>query len=388
MLTFHRRPAPMGRDRRHNRRTIRQLPLIRSCGLVTLALLLVPDSAIGSAADLIERPSAPNQLIKELAQQVRMTPGGMRMKLEKNIDQIFSTEHGLGFTYQARPTLTAAEALEARAGNCLSMVNLFISIARSADINAQYMEVEDVESFHRYQDTIVRSTHVIGGVELIGSLMQVDFLPRREKRYRVIKPISDRRAAVLFYNALAAEAMLVRDIELAEQQFAKAFEISDDVAETWNNFAVFLRRRGRIAEATAALERAHRLDARLLPAIENLVGLYRRTGQSEEARRFEALAFKEKTRNPYFLLQESLRHLDQGETSEAEDLLQKARRLKPEEPEIYVALGRVALAKGNEKAAYRLFEEATRKSGSRASGFQSRLQKKIDSLLAQPNEAQ
>ena len=64
------------------------------------------------------------------------------------------------------------------------------------------------------------------------------------------------------------------------------------------------------------------------------------------------------------------------------------RRLEPDEPEIYVALGRVELGKGNTKAANKLFEQARRKSEPRTFGFQMLLEKKIERLMAASDQSE
>ncbi len=311
-----------------------------------------------------------------------MSPGGRSDKIERIIDLIFEEKDGVGFSYRARPTLSAADAVIRKEGNCLTLVNLTVSIARGAGIKAKYVEVEDFQSFYRQQHTVLRTTHVITGIEVSGSMTYIDFYPRSPKSYRRLRPISDRRAAALFYNALAAEAILGDDHEQAERHFRNALAVDDRFAETWNNYAILQRRRGDPEAALASLERAHELDPHLLPAIENLMGMHRRAGRLDTAEKFEAMAMGEKTRNPYFLFYRGLEHLQRDELSEAEDLLQRARRLEPDEPEIYVALGRVELARGNERAAKRLFEKARKKGLERPSGFQTLLQSKIDRLLA------
>jgi tetratricopeptide (TPR) repeat protein len=369
-------------------------PVLRAVALASLATAgILQSPAISQStegrnvAELTRRPSESNAQIRHLAQQARLTRGGTKARLERIIDQIFSAKDGLGFTYQARPTLTAAEAVEARAGNCLSLVNLVVSIARSAGIKAEYVEVEDFETFYRLQGTIVRTTHIIAGVDVSGNTMYVDFLPRREKSYRQLRPISDRRAAALFYNALATEAMLGKDHDLASSYFLDAITVDSDSAETWNNFAILQRRQGNLDKAIENLTRAHALQPTLLPAIENLAGMYRRANKHDEARRFEALALDEKTKNPYFLLQQAIKNLENDEIAEAEGYLRRARRLEPDEPEIYVALGRVELAKGGTREANRYFDLARRKSEARTAGFQMLLKRKVERLLVS-SEAQ
>jgi len=381
--------TPGGRPKGSRSPSSAALAVLAALVAIILALFspTTPSAATERSVELIRRPSAPNERIRHLAQQARLTRGGTSARLERIIDQIFSEKDGLGFTYQARPTLTAAEAVEDRAGNCLSLVNLVVSIARSAGIKAEYVEVEDFETFYRYQGTIVRTTHVIAGVDVSGNRMYVDFLPRREKAYRQLRPISDRRAAALFYNALATEAMLAKDHEVASSYFLDALIVDNDSAETWNNFAILRRRQGNLEAAIENLQRAHELEPSLLPAIENLAGMYRRSGQLEEARRFEALALNEKTKNPYFLLQRAIEHLEKKELTEAEELLRRARRLEPDESEIYVALGRVELVNGNRRQASRLFEKARQRSKARNAGFQMLLRRKIDRLLMESEQS-
>jgi tetratricopeptide (TPR) repeat protein len=364
------------------------LPPLGPCLLsLLLGVSAGPLAGATTAEELIELPTTPNEAIRELAQQVRMTPGGTAARLERIIDLIFEEKNGLGFSYKARPTLTAGEAVVFREGNCLSLVNLTVSIARSAGIDAEYVEVEDFEAFYRQQQTIIRTTHVIAGIPVSGTMMYIDFMPRQDKTYRRLQPIPDRRAAALYYNALAAEAILNGDHERAEKQFRNALTVDAKSAETWNNYAVLQRREGNLQSALSALERAHELDPHLLPAIENLVGMHRRAGRLDEASRYETLAMREKTRNPYFLLHRGLERLNEGNLAEASELLQRARRIEPDEPEIYVALGRVELGKGNERAANRLFAQAQKKSGKRSSGFQMLLQEKIERLLASSETA-
>lgn len=59
-----------------------------------------------------------------------------RMKLEKLRKMIFSAEM-LDLEYDTRRTRTAIETFQARRGNCLSMTNLFIAMARYAELDAK-----------------------------------------------------------------------------------------------------------------------------------------------------------------------------------------------------------------------------------------------------------
>lgn len=330
-----------------------------------------------------ESPFAPNEEIERLAREVRAVPGGTRRKLDAVVETIFSRKGGLGFAYRSRPTLTAAAALAARQGNCLSLVNLFVSLSRAAGLDAVFVRVEDFEAFYLEGEAVVRSTHVIGAVKLDGQLLTVDFLPDRPKRYRRLQEISDRRATAYYHNAVATEAMLAGDDARAAELFRAAIDVEPEFAETWNNLGVLLYRQGDLEGAVEALERAHRLDSTLLPALENLSGLYRGKGRVVEAAELDRLAMELRTRNPYYLLQQGLLALESADLDRARELLERARQLDAGIPQVYLGLGRVELAEGRRRQGERMLAKARDLSESLSAGIQGRVQSKIDRLLAE-----
>jgi len=267
------------------------------------------------------------------------------------------------------------------------MVNLFVSIARNAGIEAIFVEVEDFENFYRIQDSIVRSTHIVGGVELENQLVTVDFLPSQPKRYRILQPISDQRAAAHYYNATAYEAMLAGNDARAETLFRAALEVDPQFAEGWSNYAVLVRRQGDLEKAISYLKHSLALDPRLLPAMENLAAFYRIAQKPDLASAMEAQVLDLKTKNPFFLLQQGIRQIQQNDLNEASRLLERAKRLDSEIPEIYVALGRIELKRGNERRANQYFAKAQKQSDAYSAGFQRVLQTKIDKLLEQAGAA-
>jgi tetratricopeptide (TPR) repeat protein len=254
-------------------------------------------------------------------------------------------------------------------------------MGRSAGLKAFFVEVEDFEAFYRVEGTVVRSTHVVGGVIIDGRMRTVDFLPDRDKRYRRLAIIGDARAAAHYYNAVGAEAMLAGDHDLAERHFAQALAIDPSFPDAWNNTAVLRRRTDRLDEAIAALEKALTIDRHFLPAMENLSGYYRLASQPELAARMDARALQEKTRNPFFLNQQALLKLQRGELENAENLLRRSRRLDNKIPETFLMLGRVELARGDKEKAESLFAKAQRLSEDYSDAFQNGLNAKIQTLL-------
>ena len=338
------------------------------------------DAAGHAAAKLPASPFAADDAIRAAGERISRLPGGVRDKADAVLDFIFDAERGLGFEYRGYPTRTATEAFAARNGNCLSLVNLYLALARSAGLDAFPVEVEDFQSFSRRGGAVVRATHVVGGLWVNGVVYTVDFLPDKPKTYRRIDRIADHRHAALVYNALATEAMLTGGAERADDLFLAALALEPDNAEAWNNHAVLAKRSGDSATARARLERSLAADAGFLPALNNLAALERAAGRLEAAEALEATALAQKAQSPYFLTERALREARAGRLDDAEALLLRARRIDRDIPEIHLALGRLDLARGDEDRAAAHFAEARKRSQPLSDQYRNKLDTKIGKL--------
>lgn len=356
-------------------------------GAPDAAATAAPSSGPALAADEpLSLPFAASPELAAVGQRIGRLPGGTREKADAIVRFIFLDPDGLQFEYRRYPTLTADQAFRVRAGNCLSLVNLFIALARSAGLDAFPVEVEDWAIFSRRDGAVVRSTHVIGGLNVggyaaLGQLWTIDFLPEREKSYRKLARIGDERHAALHYNSVAVEAMLGGDLAAAERLFAHALTLDGGSAETWSNYAVLARRADDLDAGFERLAAALRVDRRFLPALNNMASFHRLAGRPEVAARYERQALDAKLQNPYFLIDQAIRRLQRGELDAAHDLLVRARRIDGSIPETYLALGRVDLARGRLARAERNFSAARQRSQELSPGFQEGLDRKIGKLL-------
>ena len=326
-------------------------------------------------------PFAATPEMRGVAVRVSRLPGGVRDKADAILDYIFDPVRGLGFEYRNHPTRTAGEAFAARDGNCLSLVNLYLALARGAGLDAFPVEVEDFEVFSRRGGAVVRSTHVVGGLWVNGNVHVVDFLPGKSKAYRRIDRISDRRHAALFFNAVASEAMLLDgDHRRAAVLYEAALAIDGGNAEAWNNYAVLARRSADPATARRRFERALAIDPAFLPTLNNLAALDRVEGRRAEAEALEARALAEKHQSPYFLASQALRRMARHDLDGAETLLVRARRIDDDIPEVHLALGRLDLARGDAPAAEAHFARARKTSRELSDAYRRKLEWKIGKL--------
>lgn len=353
---------------------------------LALALLALPLAAEPAArggepgAGAHPSPFAANAEIRAVGERISHLPGGVRDKADAVLDFIFDPDHGLAFEYRNHPTRTAAEAFEARNGNCLSLVNLYLALARSAGLDAFPVEVQDFETFYRQGQAVVRANHVVGGLMVTGMVLTVDFLPDHPKTYRRIDRISDRRHAALHYNAVASEAMFSGDLDRAADLYREALRLEPGSAEAWNNYAVLAKRLGEPDTARRRFEHALEENPVFLPALNNLAAVYRDEGRTEEAEALEARALEQRAQSPYFLTEQAVRRIYRGQLDEAERLLRRARRIDGSIPEIHLALGRIALSRGNETAAARHFQDARQRSLDLSDAYRRGVERKIGKL--------
>lgn len=371
---------------KHRARKIGPATALLLAGLALPALPALAAAPSAGGDERLERPFTASPEMAQVAWRLSGIPGGTQEKAEAIVRYIFSDPEGLRFEYRNRPTLTAEQAFQARAGNCVSLVNLFIALARSAGLDAFPVEVEDLVAFSREGSTVVRSTHVIGGLALggqglAGNMWTVDFLPGERKAYRRIFRISDRRHSALHYNSVAVEAMLEGDLAGAERMFEHALALDRGTVEAWSNYAVLARRQGDLDTALARLEKTLALDRDFMPALTNMASFHRLAGRPEVAGQYEQRALEAKLQNPYFLLDQALRHLQQEEIDEAYALAQRARRVDRGVPETYLLLGRIDLARGRQARAERNFATARAKSDELSPAYRQGVDRKIDKLL-------
>jgi Flp pilus assembly protein TadD len=206
----------------------------------------------------------------------------------------------LQIDYDAEYTRNAAQAFDARAGNCLSLAIVTGALAKELGLEVRYQSVETSEHWERDGNLLELVGHVnvsvgmpVPRVRTFGfnaDRWTVDFLSPSDMKGLVTRPISESRVAAMYMNNRAAEALarnrtddaywwirggVASDpafsslyntlgvtyfrkglLPQAESALRFALSVEPDSAQTWNNLAVVLRRDGR-AEEAASIERQH-----------------------------------------------------------------------------------------------------------------------------------
>jgi predicted Zn-dependent protease len=234
---------------------------------------------------------------------------------QKGLFEALYSSGQLKLQYDAAMTRTAAQAFEARSGNCLSLVIMTAALARELGLEVRYQRVFADETWSRVGELHVGSSHVnitLGhrsgdprALYADREVYTIDFMPvRRGMKYRAFE-VREPTVLAMFMNNRAAEAL--------------AAGRADD-AYWW---------------ARAAIGQ----DPAFLAAYNTLGVVYRHGGHLREAERVLAYVLEREPANTYAMSNLSLVMKDEGRVEEAEALKQKLARIEPVAPFHWFELG-------------------------------------------------
>ncbi|HSG40468.1 MAG TPA: tetratricopeptide repeat protein [Thermoanaerobaculia bacterium] len=267
---------------------------------------------------------------------------------------------GLQLQYSLTPTRNAVDTYRARAGNCLSFVNLFVGVARQRGLNPQYVEVTDLQRWNHRDGMVVSQGHIVAGMYIDGVLRTFDFLPYRRKAYRDFKPVDDLTAAAHYYNNLGAEALLAGDFDRSRELLTVATRIDPRFDKAVNNLGVVLARSGRPAEALEVYERALRIVPDDSTILTNMARALQQLGRNDEASTLLARIEDQNTTNPFFFIYQGETALGRGDHPKAMEYMVRALRLDSELPEVHLGFVKLFLATGDvDKAKHHLSRALT-----------------------------
>ncbi|MCP5272824.1 MAG: tetratricopeptide repeat protein [Burkholderiaceae bacterium] len=233
--------------------------------------------------------------------------------------------------YDASFTRTAAEAFDARAGNCLSLTLMTGALAKAMGVTVTYQQVDGGSAWSRSGRLLAYSGHVnvvIGDALLFGTgarwaqRLVVDFLPAEDVAGHRTTPISEATVLGMFLNNRAAEALAAGRIDEAHAWVRSALGTAPGFVPAWNTLALLLEHRGRADLAQRVLAHAAATEPGNTRVLANLAAVLTATGRDDEA-----AAWRE-----------------------------RLRALEPQVPFAWFDRGREAAAAGNWQAAYAAFQ--------------------------------
>jgi len=281
-------------------------------------------------------------------------------RLEKLQDILYSDNY-FAMQYSAAKTHTAIEAFEAREGNCLSVMNLYVAMARYAGLRANFQTVAVQPNWDLHGNLLVLSQHINATGRVSGGGRRyyvVDFTPEIELQKLTSSIISDQQARALYFNNLAVEAMIDNDFEQALLYFKNALFLDSKESIIWNNVGATYSRMGNKQFAEYSYQHAFNNDNTNVTAINNLVKFYRRAGNDSLVSQYKKAAERFNSRNPYYHFAQGNIAFSNNDMETAETSFRRAIRLKQVEPDFSIALAAVYQAMGEVDRAAELYASA------------------------------
>ena len=269
-----------------------------------------PTSFVSAAEAVALSPQMKRYLEVDIAPQIRRL--GRQAGL---VEALYSHAH-LRLEYDTDVTRTAAEAFDARAGNCLSLVLMTAALAKELSLPVSYQALVGQDVWQRSGDLSLVIGHVnvtvakrlvdrVQGLMTGDMQLQLSFGNLPAGRSQLLRPVDEQTILAMFMNNRAAEALSRGDLADA-YAFARESVVQDPrFAGAYNTLGVAYQRRGLMAKAAQAYSTALERDADNLPALANFANLLESQQRQSEASVLRARLSKLEAEPPFM-------HLDLG----------------------------------------------------------------------------
>ena len=264
----------------------------------------------------------------EMASEIRAK--GVRDGL---IDALY-TKGRLQLDYDSEITRTAAEAFDARRGNCLSLVLMTAAFAKHLNLPLRLNSVYLEESWTRNNGIFFVAGHVnvsLGrplartAVKVFGEpeLLTIDFLPPDQIKRQRSRVIEESTILAMFQNNRAAEALMQGRVDDA-YWWARAAILTDSRwLAAYNTLAVLYRRKGLYGPAENTLRLVLEREPLNIQAMSNLVLVLSDLGRRDEAQVWANQLAQIQPVPPYKFFDEGLAAMKAGEYAAARQLFRK-----------------------------------------------------------------
>ncbi|OGT72848.1 MAG: hypothetical protein A3H44_11560 [Gammaproteobacteria bacterium RIFCSPLOWO2_02_FULL_57_10] len=315
---------------------------------------------LGQSADAfpeIETMALNQEIIDYLEANVRSTASD-REVVDRLRELLFEEDY-LNIQYDDLKTRTAIETFQDRQGNCLSVVSLYIAMARHLGVDARFQTVKVRPRWDRRGELLVISQH-INAVGRFGqsTYYVVDFTPEISVQQLTASTVTDTHARALYFNNLGVERLIAGEYEKSLQFFKNALWIDPALSIAWNNIGTAYNRNGDKTLAEYAYRKAYATDKTNATAINNLAKYYHNQGDLETSERYARAIERFNNSNPYY-------HYNMGNMAYAEADFEMARehftraiRRKEAEPDFYYALSKTYEQLGDELQSQRMYQMA------------------------------
>lgn len=249
--------------------------------------LFAPSSERVAAADVFALSDGMRRyLTHDIGSQLR------RLGAQTGLIEALYTKGQLQLEYDATRTRNAAEAFEARTGNCLSLVIMTAALAKELGLPVQYQSAYLEETWSRSGRFLLRSAHVnvtLGprlGDRITNpfvSPLTIDFLPAAEIRGLRTREIPESTIVAMYMNNRAVETLLAGRVDDAYAWAREAVRQGPNYMGAINTLGLVYRQHRNLAQAAAAFDHVLKHEPYNTRAMSNLADALAQLGRTDEA---------------------------------------------------------------------------------------------------------
>jgi len=266
-------------------------------------------------------------LEQELARDVRRK--GPRAAL---VDALYAPGR-LRLEYDAQRTRNAAEAFEARSGNCLSLVIMSAALARQLGLPVQFHSVYSDAGWGRSGDLLVANGHVNLTLRHpsadartrfdVVEAMLIDFDPPQPGQKQYSRSIPESTVLAMYMNNRAAESLAAGEVDEAYWFARAAITTEPTFLAAHNTLAVVYLRHGQLQRAERVLQQLLAAEPANTAALANLVLLYGKQGRTAEAAAVQQRLARIEPVPPYHYFQLGLEAMQRRDYAQAKAMFEK-----------------------------------------------------------------
>jgi Flp pilus assembly protein TadD len=318
---------------------------------------LFHDALFAPASERISRADifAPSEAMRRFLREELAGPIAINGPRQALLDAV--TQGQLKLEYDSARTRSAAEAFEARSGNCLSLVIMTAAFAKQLGLEVTYNRASFADMWSRDGNIYFLNGHV--NVTLgkryndprtlydAAETITVDFIPGRELRGLRTRVVEEPTIVAMFMNNRAAEALVRGRFDDAYWWAREAMRADPSFMGAYNTLGVLYVRRGQLAAAERAFRRVLAYEPDNTRGWANLALVLDRLGRAGEAAMAERQLARLEGEAPFAFFHRGLAAMEAGDFRSARALFAREVARAPEYHEFHFWLGLAELRLGN-----------------------------------------
>jgi Flp pilus assembly protein TadD len=277
--------------------------------------------------------------------EVEIAPQLRSMGAQRGLVDALHSKAQLRLDYDTDVTRTAAEAFEARAGNCLSLVVMSAALAKHLGLPVQYQALIGQETWSRSGDLSFVNGHVNLTVarRLVDRVnafdpdtrLQLEFGALPIGRGSMLRAVSETTILSMFMNNRAAESLVRGELAEAYAYAREAVVQAPEQPGAYNTLGVIYQRRGLLTAAELAYGHALTRDSEHRAAMLNLARLLDAQGRSIDAAPWRAKLARLEAEPPFHYFDLGRAAAKTGDFRAARDLILREMRRDPDYHEFH-----------------------------------------------------